>query len=236
VETRVTGALLWSRALAVGLLAVLLGAAGHASAGGLLPGVPVVAAMVVVGAVLAAPAVARRVSALRCAGLLVVGQAGVHVGLTVTAGHVGDTGPGAGPVSGHVGAAVTTGAPVLPEVDGRRVGSLLEAYDVGTGLGAATVPGLGDLTAHLLAHGPMMLAHVLVAALVGLWLACGERAAWDLVALTARRALLVLAAVGVAVVLPRDPRPLRTSLPRLPLLPQWRTTPHLRRGPPLLLG
>lgn len=85
---------------------------------------------------------------------------------------------------------------------------------------------------HLLADGPMMLAHLAAAAVVGLWLGAGERAAFDLLTL-GLWALLV-----VPLLLLRVPRPRMLAAHSVrPLLRTTLLADSLpRRGPPLLLG
>lgn len=84
----------------------------------------------------------------------------------------------------------------------------------------------------LAAHGPMMLAHIAAAAVVGLWLAAGERALWDLIAV----ALGVLLRLPAALLPPRRPPavPADTHVRRPLAAPLLTGTP--RRGPPALLG
>lgn len=220
---------LWARAVVVTLLAVFLGAAGHVTAEGLLPGPGVLVLLVVVGAVVSAALLARPASSLRVVVMLVLGQAGVHAVLTATGGHVGDAPTARGPLAHATGAA-------LPVVDGRRVGSLQEAYE---GAGHAVAPALpvGHLVSDLTAHAPMMVVHLVAAVLVGLWLAVGERSLWTLVALAStaflRPFLLALAALGAvrvpsvvtAAVRSDEPAPRTTSLLARCVV---------RRGPPLL--
>ncbi len=155
MEPRVTGALLWSRALLVGSLVALLGTAGHVSAGGLLPAPWVVAALVALTVVGCAPACARQVSTARCALLLVVGQAAVHVVLSSTGGHLGDP---------SRSATATPSVGSLPTVDGRRLGSLHDAYTAAEAAGGlqAALP-IQHLVSDVAAHGPMMLAHLAAA-------------------------------------------------------------------------
>lgn len=222
---------LWARALLVTLLAVFLGAAGHVTAEGLLPGPGVLALVVVVGSVVSASVLARPASTLRVVALLVVGQAGVHAVLTATGGHVGD-GPAAahGPLP-HVGGAV-----VLPVVDGRRVGSLQQAHEAGTHALAPALP-VGHLVSDVSDHAPMMLVHLVAAVLVGLWLAVGERSLWTLVALASTASLRPLL---LALALLRATRVPVTTGAAVPAAEPAPRTTHLlarcvvRRGPPLL--
>lgn len=224
--TRPGPALLWARAVCAGLLAVFLGVAGHVTADGRLPG-PVVLLLLAAGAVLlSAPVLARPAGAVRCVLLMVGGQGLVHLVLTTTAGHVGD--PTAGPVVRRVGSA-------LPEVSGRRVGSLHEAYDA-AGVVTATTPALpAHLVQDLLAHAPMMAVHLAAAALVGLWLAVGERALWQLLAMTGRRLVLAVHLLLVPL-LPAPPAPSAAVTRVLRPVPTAPTRPLLRRGPPLVLA
>ena len=92
--------------------------------------------------------------------------------------------------------------------------------------------------AELSAHGPMMVAHLAAAALVGLWLAVGERSLWALVALAAAvvlRPLLVARAWLRLAVAPARPAPVAAApraRPSLVLLARCVS----RRGPPALLA
>lgn len=219
------------------------GAVSHVSAGGLLPH-PVVLLLMAAGfTALAGRFVLGPASTLRIVTLVVVGQSVAHTALSALAGHRGDL-PSAAPAAA---ALPTLSLPT--DADGRRVGSLLDAYHAGdpgtTGHDAAGVP--VDWAAHLLHHlaeqGPLMLAsHVAGAIFVGMWLAVGEQALWALLHLAATRAVVaagahrVAAAAlavlrgGAAVPLPRPRSTGFTPVPR-------HDRPALsRRGPPLLLA
>lgn len=219
--------MLWLRATAVGSVAVLLGVAGHVSADGLLPGLGPLAAMLVGAVLMAVPLLARPASALRLVVVTVGGQALLHLGLTLTAGHAGD--PVAAAPAPRAGA-----LDALPTVDGRRVGSLHDAYAAMAGE-AAPAPALpvGRVLAELQAHAPMMLVHVGVAVLVGLWLARGERCLFTVLALTRR---VVLRLVVLARPVRAEPTRLRPAAAhRVPVLRDpWLVRPASRRGPPLL--
>lgn len=214
-----------------------LGVVGHVSADGLLPGPALLTALLVGSVLLSAPLLSQRASALRLVAMLVGGQTGIHLALSITAGHAGDgpvhRGPHAGP---HAAMPTTVGT--LPTVDGRRVGSLQDAYEGMTGHSASATPTLpiGHLIADLTAHAPMMAVHLVAAALVGLWLAYGEHCLWTLIALTGRR-LLVAGWALVGPVLQPAPR-LRATVDRVPVRPRpsWYVRPHSRRGPPALLA
>ena len=163
---------------------------------------------------------------------MVGGQAGVHVALTLAAGHVGDA------VGGHV--ATRHGSPlVASSVDGRRVGSLLEQ----TAAPAPAAPGVdGSLLAHLQGQGVgMLLAHTAAAVALGLWLALGERALWRVLLLAAEGAFRVLTRprclqdLLAALAGPRPARlPVRPRVTRPVGLRHRSVVPH--RGPPALLA
>lgn len=228
METVLDARLRWLRALVVGTVAFLLGVTGHVQADGLLPGPLGLSVLLVLSTLLAMPVLGRRVSSVRTVALLVGGQTFIHLCLTMTAGHAGDARTPAT-------AATPTGLSQLPTVDGRRVGSLQDAY-LGTS-SDSVVPVLpGNLVADLQAHAPMMAVHLAAAALVGLWLAHGERALWAVAALTAHRLLAVVRLV-LPVAVPARSLASYDAL-HSPVGPRsvWLTRPDSRRGPPLLLA
>lgn len=194
--------LLWSRALVLGLLATGLGAAGHVTADGVLPGAATLTTLTVVMVALSALLLLRPASRLRLVLMLAGGQAAVHLVLTSTAGHTG-MGPGH---EAH-----------------------LTATDASMWSSWSTLA--HQMTSHVVGHGPMMAAHLTVAALLGLWLARGESALWTLIALATRHVVASVAALAVVEVRPRGlttPSPCPVG-PRSP----WQARPHTRRGPPL---
>ncbi|GAA4699323.1 hypothetical protein [Nocardioides conyzicola] len=229
MEARVDPAVLWARALVVGSLSFVLGVIGHVSADGLLPGPFFLAVLLAMSVLLSAPMLSRPASSVRIVAMLVGGQTLLHLVLSVTAGHAGDrsTASAAAPRSSALG--------TLPVLDGRRVGSLQDAYtgasDQPGGL-APTLP-IGHLIGDLSAHAPMMAAHLVVAALVGLWLGYGERCLWTLVALTGRR---ILAAAWALRPVVTAPRLTSVTAERTLTGPRsvWLVRPDSRRGPPLL--
>ena len=228
MPTRVDAAVLWVRAAVVGVLAFALGVLGHVSADGLLPGPAFLAALLVCSVALSAPMLNRPTSSPRLVAMLVGGQTFIHLVLTVTAGHRGDGS------SGLTGAHAAAGLRSLPTVDGRRVGSLQDAYQGMSGQPSSLAPALpvGHLVDDLSAHAPMMAVHLVAAVLVGLWLGYGERCLWSILALTGRRLLLgwrVVAAVCPAPT--RVGHEHRTPAVRVSL---WQSRPRSRRGPPLL--
>lgn len=86
-DERAAGGLLWARALVLSVVAWTTGALAHVEADGELPGPLTVLALLLGGAALAAPLLRRPASTLRTCVLLVVGQQGVHLALSLTAGH-----------------------------------------------------------------------------------------------------------------------------------------------------
>lgn len=233
MEARVDATVLWSRALLVGGLAFGLGVVGHVSADGLLPGPALLIALLAGSVLISAPLLNRQATPLRLVTMLVGGQTSIHLALTLTAGHAGDAA-----VHPAIHPAIRPVIATLPSVDGHRVGSLQDAYRGMSGQPSSTAPTLpvGHLIADLSAHAPMMAAHLVAAALVGLWLAYGERCLWSIIALTGRR---LFAAVRVVAVPAEHPAPrLSSTVDRTPVRPrsQWRVRPLSRRGPPLLLA
>jgi hypothetical protein len=231
VEPTAKGALLWSRAALVAFVALVAGAVGHVSADGLLPSPWVLAGVFAMSLPFCAAQLVRPAGMPRLVLLLVGGQTAVHVLLTLTAGHRGD----AVTVTGHRDV-----QPVLPVQDGRRVGSLLDGYQSATHGGPAVEPALpvGSVLGEVASHAPMMAAHLAAAALLGIWLALGERSLWALLALAER---VVVGPVLVAVAWLGLP-PLVVAVPRPPDVPRVRPARLLlaptlsRRGPPALLA
>lgn len=223
--------LLWSRASCVGLIAFGLGTVGHVTADGLLPGLLPLAILLGLSVLLAAPLLARPASAPRLIALLVGGQTLIHLVLTVAAGHRGDP---AGP-SGAAAAVTVSGPRELPVVDGRRVGSLQDVYDGMSATSGHLAPSLpiGQLTAELSAHAPMMAVHLAAAVGVGAWLARGERCLWTLIALAGRRILTAAWAVRPLVVLPSARLLAAADDTHRALRSRWVAGPATRRGPPL---
>ncbi len=219
--------LLWGRASVVGVLAFTLGVVGHVGADGLLPGPAMLAMLLMLSVGFSVPVLARPAGAVRLMVLTVGGQAGTHLFLTLSAGHDGDSVPSARSTFG-VDAALQ-----LPVVDGHRTGSMLDAYRAMAETPASVTPVLpiGHLVGDISAHASMMAVHLGASALVGMWLALGERCLWDLVALVRRRLLVVLAAFGPCVTL--TPR-LSRVVDRVPSSSRtlWYAGPNSLRGPP----
>jgi hypothetical protein len=234
MQERATPALRWSRALVLASVAFGLGAVAHLSAGGLVPGPVGLGLLFAVTLVASAGLLGRAAGTLRVTALVMGGQAFIHAVLTAASGHAGDP-----HVSGPVHRPLDTAAV-------SRRGSLYDAYARATHAptGPADGPGVPDWAQHLAddltgPHAAMAVAHLVAAALVGLWLASGERALWALVRLsrqvvaatlhhlTAALGQLRPAAPVLAVRLDRSPtRRLHSCLLRVSVS---------RRGPPALL-
>lgn len=215
---------IWARAALLTAVTMFLGVAAHVTADGLLPSA---AWLVVLSLLVLVPCVALLAgpaSPLRLVLMLAGGQALVHLALTITAGHAAQAGTGHVHAAGshrHLGSA----------------GSALETLQTGSGTttGALSADGLAQ---HLAGHAPMMLVHVLAAALVGLWLAVGERALWTLVALAGglvvRPLLLMDALARPALAAPAPPTAPGQREPRRPSTSLLLARCVVRRGPPLL--
>jgi hypothetical protein len=225
--------LLWGRALVLTVATFLVGALGHVTAGGLLPGVPALVLLLATGTTVAAAFLSRPASTRLLVGLVVVGQTLVHGALSLTAGHGAGHGPGGDSAASYHPAPLPGS---LPTGSGGRVGSLQDHYEATVAAPAATGLTVPD-PASLLDHAPMFLAHAAAGVLVGLWLAVGERAVWALLALAVRAVLAPLVAVLLPLTPARRPRPAvahlhphhRTALQRV-------ARSVVRRGPPALLA
>ncbi len=228
MEERLGPWLVWLRAAMVGSMVVLFGVVGHVSADGLLPGTIAMTLLLAVSVTLAGLLLVRPASTTRLVAMLVAGQFLVHVVLSSTAGHRGEARLiGA---ASHLPAAPAT----LPSVNGHRVGSLFEAHQLAQTTHTSSPPSLpiGPLIDDLAAHAPLMTAHLAAAALVGLWLALGERTLWALIALTGRQ-LLAVTAMPALVPLPGTPRMTRhTAGAASALHSLWHPSPTTERGPP----
>jgi hypothetical protein len=226
----------WARAAVLAFVVLFTGAVAHTTANGLLPSLTGLVFLYAVTVVAAAVLLGRPATMTRIVTLTVAGQAVIHVALTATAGHVGDAGA-AHPTAPQ---ASLTPSPALDE-SGRRVGSLWDQYaatEPVTSAGGDVNP-IGHLISDLSAHAPMMTVHIAAAALVGIWLAVGERALWTVLALTAG-VVFATVVTAVASLRPRVvPAVLRVAVPwRDPAPPHLRAVARsvVRRGPPRLPG
>lgn len=226
---------MWLRALVVGAVGMATGVASHLLGGGLLPGSAVMTVLLVATVLLTSRFLLSWAGPLRLVGLVLVAQGAWHLALSLTAGHSGD------PVVPAARPAGPVAAPSAHSAD--RTGPLRDLYEPAV----ATAPGTGgggqglrDALAHQVHHlteqGPLMvLSHLGGAALLGLFLAYGERVLWSALALAA--AVVVARVVRALGALPL-PRPARRPLVGRPAPASWTPTAlllaeHLpRRGPP----
>lgn len=242
-------ALRWTRAGLLAAVALVSGIVAHASMGGLLPGPVALAALFAVSTAMVAPLLGRPASSLRVVLLVMAGQTFVHGTLTALSGHRGDP-----PLRPATTAPSFTPPLPVPTGPGRR-GSYYElAYaqqHPGTGHVALTVPApvqhlLADMTGP---HAAMAVAHLAAAAVVGAWLAVGERALWTILALVADRtrfairaaAASYVVALGVAARIIAAGDALRLWRPdlevtRLPARCAVLERVVVRRGPPSLVS
>lgn len=217
----------------LGSVGLATGAGSHLLGGGRLPHAAVLLALLAVSVVVSARFLLTWAGAGRLVVLVVLAQSGWHLVLSLLAGHAGDASAG-----------VPAPAP-LPLTDAAgRTGSLHDAYLATVPVAPAPPgPAREGLLAHQVEHvagqgASMVLAHVLGAALLGLFLARGEVALWRLLALAAARTLAttrVPAPVPLSLQVTR-PGPVRP--PRVPVATSQvlgRGTPT-RRGPPFLLA
>lgn len=247
--TRATPVLLWSRAALMAVVVLAVSVLGHVSADGLLPGPLALLALLGVTTVASAAFLTRQASALRLVALLAAGQALVHGALTLLAGHRGETGPSAAAAGAERAGFVFDGRQVertgsyFDQVAAMQAGGAPESAAGASGghLGSS----LGHLVDHLATQSvAMLLAHTAAVAVLGLWLAVGERALWTVLTLTTSRVVGAVAVV-VGVALGGRLRVLLERVRRTSYLPSTGRLavplPHLlhhvvaHRGPPALL-
>jgi hypothetical protein len=233
-------ALRWFRALVLATVAFALGVTAHLSSGGLVPGPLGLVSLFVLTTAGCAAFLGRAASTLRITGLVTAGQAALHLALTAASGHAGDS---------VRSAASHRRPPALPTAD--RRGSFHDAYErasLARADGATDQVVVPDWVQHLAddltgPHAAMAVAHLTAAALVGLWLASGERALWALIRLSRTallsavgRALSALAVVVAALRSPGSADSRVTGTPARRLHSALLATTHARRGPPALLA
>jgi hypothetical protein len=242
--SRATPALMWSRATLLAVVVVVVSSLGHVLADGLLPGPVAMAGLLLVATVVSARFLTRQASAPRLVVLLLGGQAAAHGVLSLLAGHGSGHGIGQG-------AAASEARFVFDGRQVERTGSYFDQVEAMQAAAPAVVvtgpaqAGGGHLVEHLAAQGaPMLLAHLAAVALLGVWLAVGERALWTVLTLAGNRVVDVVTRAArtpghsVALLLERVRRATYlggTGRAAVPL-------PHLlhhvvaHRGPPALLA
>ncbi len=171
----------WTRAAFLAAVAMLTGTVAHVSAGGYLPGTTALVWLFLVCVATSASLLGRPASPLRVAAMLMVGQTFFHAALTALSGHHGDPSLTASP-AGSAPALSTAPVPMVGG-EGRRVGSLYDQFYPGRTPAPAVGFEVPAPLQHLLAdftgpHALMAIAHLVAAAVLGLWIAHGERAVW----------------------------------------------------------
>lgn len=257
--TRATPVLLWSRAALLAVVVLAVSVIGHVSADGLLPGPLALLTLLVATTAVSARFLTRQASAPRLVALLVGGQVVIHGVLTLLAGHASGAVPGAGSASAtSAGAAASVAGGSGFVFDGRQAERTGSYFDQVAAMQPAAVPtapsgsaaGHGSALSHLVEHLgtqslAMMFAHLAVVALLGVWLAVGERALWTVLTLTTTRLLDLVGSLGslltgrwAAVLLERVRRApsLATTGRCVVPLPQLLHHVVAHRGPPALLA
>lgn len=254
--TRATPVLLWSRAALLAVVVLAVSVIGHVSADGLLPGPLALLTLAVATTAVSARFLTRQASTPRLVALLVGGQVVIHGVLTLLAGHASGAVPGAGSASAGAAASVAGGSGFV--FDGRqaeRTGSYFDQVAAMQPVAVPTAPSgtaadHGSALSHLVEHLgtqslAMMFAHLAVVALLGVWLAVGERALWTVLTLTTTRLLDLVGSLGslltgrrAAVLLERVRRApsLATTGRCVVPLPQLLHHVVAHRGPPALLA
>lgn len=257
--TRATPVLLWSRAALLAVVVLAVSVIGHVSADGLLPGPLALLTMLVATTAVSARFLTRQASTPRLVALLVGGQVVIHGVLTLLAGHASGAVPGAGSASAtSAGAAASVADGSGFVFDGRQTERTGSYFDQVAAMQPVAVPSApsgsaadhGSALAHLAEHLgtqslAMMLAHLAVVVLLGVWLAVGERALWTVLTLTTTRLLDLVGSLGslltgrwAAVLLERVRRApsLATTGRCVVPLPQLLHHVVAHRGPPALLA
>jgi hypothetical protein len=207
----------------------------HTMAAGNLPGAPGLVAIWLMSALVVTALVGKPVSFRRMIGLLCAGQAGLHLLLSLVAGH------------GHAAP-----PPVNAETLRYAEVSMLEdrfstAHAHRAGSADALTSGLGSLLGDVLSPAGLRMTalHLLAAAVVGLYLATAERLLWVFlrhVAATARRQLELGLHRVLRLLLVCSLRPYRTAVVLLSWPPVRERgavvaerSPVSRRGPPRMV-
>jgi hypothetical protein len=203
----VSGLLRVLRGSLLGLVMVFAGVVGHVSAGGLLPSAGWLASLAAVNLAVALVLAGRPIPIRYLVLLVVGGQAFIHIALTLTAGHVGET-----------------FGPPIQFVDGHFLVALQWQH----------------LLADFSAHAPMMMAHVMAATTVAMWLGVGERALWALIAAAHARVVhpLILLRASLAGLTVPAYGSLLSICESVVVRPQTDVLSRtvVRRGPPFLLA
>lgn len=188
-ELRAGVALRVVRAAVLAAVVVAASVAAHVTGGGSAPGPLTVSGLIVVCTAVLAGMLGRPASTARIVSLLCGGQLLLHVAFTVLGGH------GSGSLTGPV--------------DGLSTPAPAGADHAAHGTGSMPAPGTGPVSGMVQRLAPeltpaqlgMTLAHLAAVALLGLWLAAGERLVWRTVVLLARPVVRGLGRVYAALLL-----------------------------------
>jgi hypothetical protein len=156
---RAAGALRWARSVALATVALLTAMLAHVGAGDRLPSGPALAALLTVVTLLVAPLLRHPASTRRVVALVAAGETCLHFALTALTRTPGN--PPGSPSTGPIGGPMSVPMPGMSQM-------------------THTALFAGVMGPHVL----MAEAHLAAAVLVGLWLAAGERALWNLLGLT----------------------------------------------------
>lgn len=209
MESAGTG-LRWARATTVATAATLVAVGAHLGGGGESPTSPVLAFLVPALTAALAPFLTRSASRLRVVLLTVGGQFVAHTTLALATVY-----DGAGTAS-HITSGGDPGGAHHARASSASWGSMPS-----------------QLSEHVFAADHrMLLAHTTAAAVVGLWLAAGERAVWTLVRLIWRALVLPLLPLPSS----RPPASATVSPAVGTMLPRIAADSVVRRGPPHLLA
>lgn len=217
----------WSRALLLAGVCLMAGSAAHLMGGGLLPGSRAWVFLTVSLTVICALFLGVRASRLRLVALTVGGQGLVHVFLAATAGHIGDP----------VRVAKVAPTPVFVQDSSSASGSYFDQFSMLSHqppaqlvMPAWAVHMFAELTGPM---APMAVAHLIAAAAVGLWLARGEAALWELVTLLFSVAWELIRPRSLVRVFVPQNVPGRFGAPSLSRGVTGRWAAATRRGPPV---
>lgn len=252
VTTRAGLALRWGRATVLAAVAATTGVFAHLSAGGLLPGAVGMVVIFAVSLIWAAALLGRPASTRRIVLMVIASQTFTHGALTAVAGHRGDhrTVDVAGSAARLAPLPVPPRSPVTVMDGAQRApwGEQMQAANPASGRPIQlSVPApvqhlIADFTGP---HAAMAAAHLVGAALLGLWLARGEQLVWSLISLSTRSAAQVIGALVAAMTSPavlastgrmRRSTPVAATDVHGSWSVRWFTPASALRGPPVLAG
>ncbi len=237
----------WGRATVLAAVAGSTGVMAHLSAGGLLPGPFAMASIFAACGLWAASLLGRPASRRRIV-LMVMGcQTFTHLVLTAAVGHRGDR--IASPVPAPRSLPLVPTPSVLTGPGGGSGAWMDQVHAANPAPDGPVRLSVPAPVQHLLLdftgpHALMALAHLVGAAVLGCWLARGERLLWALISLSARATVVAARVLALAL---RRPLPVCSSPPDarrhqgaewqlMPRPVRWFTSASASRGPPLPAG